>query len=468
MIALPPVAGADVPGVAGRRRDWAIVSVLAAMALVVLDAAIANVALPTIGRSLEVAPASAVRVITAYQLGLVITLLPAAALGESLGFRRVFAGGVAVFTGASVLCALSPSLPWLVAARFLQGFGGAAIMSLGVALLRFVVSEDQLGTAIGWNALVVALSSAAGPAIGAAILSVAPWTWLFAVNVPIGIGVLTAARALPEITGTRRPLVPTDVALSAGTFALLVVGAEWAPSTPALAIMLFVGAAICATTLLRREAGQAVPLIPLDLLRRPSFLVSVVASILCFAGQSAGLVALPFYLQHTLGLTPLMTGLYLTPWPLAVAVAGPMAGRWANYVSTAWLCLAGGVLLAGGLGGAAFWLLHGQALALALCAVLCGLGFGLFNVPNNRNMFLSAPSERSGAAGGLQSVARLTGQTAGAVLMSVLFSLWPLDVATEIGLVSGAALTLAAGATSILRLGTAAAGARSGRRRACE
>ena len=158
-------------GLGKPRRTVAIASVLAAMVLVVLDAAIANVALPTIARSLQVTPAMSVWVITAYQTALLMALLPCAALGESLGYRRVFTVGVALFTGASVLCALSPSLPWLVAARFLQGLGGAAVMALGVALLRVVVPHRRLGTAIGWNALTVALSSAAGPAIGAAVSS---------------------------------------------------------------------------------------------------------------------------------------------------------------------------------------------------------------------------------------------------------------------------------------------------------
>lgn len=436
---------------AASRPAVAIAALLGAMVLVVLDAAIANVALPTIGRSLQVTAAQSVRVVTAYQLGLLAALLPAGALGEGLGFRRVFAGGAALFVGASVLCALSPSLPWLVAARFLQGLGGAAIMSLGVALLRLVVPRERLGAAIGWNAMTIALASAAGPALGAAVLSVASWPWLFALNLPIGAGVLLAARALPDRQGTGPLPELASVVLNAGAFCLLGMAAELAPSEPALAATLFAAAAISGAMLLRREASRATPLVPLDLLADRSFRVSVIASTLCFVGQTAGLVALPFHLQHTLRQTPLMTGLYLTPWPLTVALAGPLAGRLTNRVPTAWLCLAGGGVLAAGLAAAALWPLPGRPLALGLCAALCGLGFGLFNVPNNRSMFLSAPPERSGAAGGLQGVARLSGQTAGALLMTLLFSLAPLDAAPRIGLAIGAALALAAGLTSVLR-----------------
>ena len=448
----PPIAmAADSDGIAAPRRIWAITSVLTGMVLVVLDAAIANVALPTIAQSLHVTPALSVLVVTAYQLGLVVALLPAAALGESLGYRKVFFAGAALFAVASRFCALAPTLPWLVAARFFQGLGGATIMALGVALLRFTVPHHRLGAAIGWNALAVALASAAGPTIGAAILSVAHWQWLFTVNVPLGASVLLASRALPEVPGNGRRLDGLSVALNTCTFGALVVGGELAPSRPVLAIVLFISAVGYATVLVRREARRPAPLVPLDLLARLPFRVSVVASVLCFTGQTAGLVALPFYLQHAFGLSPLMTGLYLTAWPLTVAFAGPMAGKLANRVPTAWLCLAGGTALAVGLGVATFLPLHGQPLALALC----GLGFGLFNVPNNHNMFLSAPRERSGAAGGLQGVARLTGQTAGAVMMTLLFDLTPLTVAPRAGLAFGAALAFAAGLTSILRAGGA-------------
>lgn len=193
--ALGPAAADS--GLPPPRRKIAIVAVLTAMSLVVLDAGMANIALPTMARSLHATPDLAVLVITAYQTALVMTLLPCAALGEWLGYRRVFVWGVVVFTVASALCALSPSLPWLVVARFIQGLGGAAVMALGVALLRSSVPERMLGAAIGWNALTVALSSAASPAIGALVLAGMDWPWLYLVNLPLGAMALCATRALP-------------------------------------------------------------------------------------------------------------------------------------------------------------------------------------------------------------------------------------------------------------------------------
>ncbi|SDD81654.1 MFS transporter, DHA2 family, multidrug resistance protein [Cupriavidus sp. YR651] len=435
-----------------RRRRRAIASVLAGMVLVVLDAAIANIALPTIAASLHVTPAAAVQVVIAYQLGVVMLLLPAAALGESIGYRGVFVAGATVFTAASIVCAASPSLPWLIGARFLQGVGGAGILALGVALLRFSVPSHRLGAAIGWNALTVALSAGAGPTLGATILSFGEWRSIFAVGVPIGVLVLICGRSLPYVRGTGRTVDLTSVVLSASMFAMFVIGAQWLPTDSQQALILIAVATVFAMLLGRRELRRATPLVPVDLLWRPSFRLSIIASILSFTGQAAALVALPFSLQHAFGLSPFATALSLLPWPLAVAMTAPLAGRLADRLPTALLCLTGGILLALGLASAAVSSSGHHTLALCFQVMLCGAGFGLFNVANNRNMFMSAPRERSGAAGGLQSIARVIGQTIGAVFMSMLLACYSVIVATQIGLTIAATLSLAAGITSVFRL----------------
>lgn len=437
------------PATKGQSR-LAIASILMALALVVLDASIVNVALPTLSRSLEVTAAASVLVVTAYQTALVMALLPCAALGESLGYRRVFLGGVALFTLASGLCAAAPTLAWLVAARFIQGLGAAAVMALGVALLRTVVPSHKLGVAIGWNALVVALASAAGPTLGALVLSLASWPWLFAVNLPVGMLVLAAALAIPNERGSARALDWWSMALNITAFGLLVVGAESLPRFPDLAGLLLVGGVLTLIVMVRREAPKARPLVPFDLLVDRSFRLSVIASVCCFTGQAAGLIALPFYLQHSLGLSPLEVGFYITPWPLMAAVAAWLAGRFARPGATGWLCAVGCACLSAGLGAAGAWPLAGAPAGIVPIVMLCGLGFGLFQVTNNRNMFLSAPFERSGAAGGLQSIARLTGQTAGVVFATLLFGALPLQTAPRMCLAMGALLTLTAGLISTL------------------
>lgn len=433
------------------RRLGAVSSVLAAMVLVVLNTAIVNMALPTIAQSLQVPPALSIWIITANQAALLMALLPCAALGESFGYRRVFRWGVALFLAATLMCALAPTLSWLIAARLLQGLGGAAVMALAIALLRQVVPSRQLGAAIGWNALAVALSSAAGPALGAAMLNMADWPWLFAVLLPVGLWVMLATGALPAVEGAARKVDPLSMALNAGAFASLVLAVGVITEHLALATALLCTSAIKLTLLVKRERQKEAPLIPLDLLRSTSFRISVIASVLCFAGQTAGLVALPFYLQRNLGQGVLMTGLYMIPWPLTVALIAPLAGCLSNRCSAAWLCSVGAICLATGLAGAALWPLQDNLMTLVPLTMLCGLGFGLFNVANNRNMFLAAPLSRSGAAGGMQGTARLLGQTAGAVIVTLLFNLLSTDSAPQFALCVGASLNMLAALISTLQ-----------------
>ncbi len=434
------------------RRHYATLAIMATLVLVVLDGAIANVALPTIVTALDVSPAASVWIVNGYQLALVMALLPCAALGESLGLRRVFVGGIALFTAASLLCTLSPSLPWLVAARFLQGLGGAAVVSLGIGLMRFTYPHRLLGTVIGWNATVIALSAAAGPTIGAAILTAASWPWLFAVNLPVGVIVLVAALALPEPPGTGRKIDLPSAALNAVAFACLILGVDRSTHAPMLAAGLLVVSAVSFVVLVRREIPRAVPLVPIDLLRSRPFRISVIASVCCFAGQMASYIALPFYLEHNLGQDPFTTGVYMTPWPLVVAIAGPISGRLADRMSNGLLCALGGALLALGLALAATWPAHGALWPLLLFTMVSGLGFGIFQTPNNRNMLLSAPRERSGATGGMQGTARLLGQTIGSVIMALLFTLTSSEAAPRIGLAVAAILALASSLVSATRI----------------
>lgn len=454
--AVPQPREIEADGLPTPRRYVAMFAILAAIVLVVLDSAIANLALPTIASTLHVAPGDSVWVVTGYQLAIVMFLLPAGAAGEAFGYRRVFMVGVALFTIASAACALAPSLPWLVAARFLQGIGSAAVMALGVGIIRFIYPRRLLGAAIGWNALAVAFSGAAGPSIGAAILSVAAWPWLFAVNLPIGVLVMLLSCWLPVTKATGRRIDIAAIGLNAAAFGGFFFGIDRVVSEPWTGITLLAIACIALIMLVRREWARANPLIPLDLLRERSFRLSVMASVCCFTGQMAGLVAIPFYLQHELGQTAFMAGLYMTVWPLTVVLAAPLSGRLSDRMSTAWICAAGGVCLAVGLALIAFWpipawSIRGSLLPLVPFLILSGFGFGLFQTPNNRNMLLSAPKERSGAAGGMQGAARLTGQTLGSLLMGVLFTVLPGPVAPRWGLGLAAVCALAGGVISTLR-----------------
>lgn len=433
------------------RRSTAVSVVLLAMAMVVIDGGLSNAALPTIAAALRVKPSAVILVMTAYQAAVVMMLLPSAALGERFGYRLVFTVGAGVFSAASLASALAPSLPWLVAARFLQGLGGSAILALGVALLRLSVSDGRLGAAIGWNALTVALSAAAGPAIGALIISVADWHWLYLVTVPVGVAVIMATRALPFVEPQDGRLDSVSVILNCAAFGSVVVGTNTVSTAPLMAGGVFLFGILAFAVLVTREKPKTRPLIPIDLLRNTSFAVSVVASICCFTGQTAGLIALPFFLQNELEQTPAAAALYMVVWPLGVAVTAPLAGRLVRHVPTGRICAIGAALVATGLATIVLWPLKDDPRLVAPFLAMCGAGFGLFQVANNRNMFLAAPPARSAAAGGMQGTARLTGQTAGTLLVAQLFLLMPVYGAPQFAISFGAAFALAAGFISLFR-----------------
>jgi DHA2 family multidrug resistance protein-like MFS transporter len=188
----------DPDGLPTPQRYWAAATIWLALTLSVLDGSIANVALPTIAADLNAPAADSVWVVNAYQLAIVVSLLPMAAIGEMVGFRRVFQLGIVVFSLGSLGCTFAHSLPMLAFAR-VQGLGAAGIMSQNGALVRFAYPSKMLGRGLGLNALVASAGAALGPTVAAGILAVASWQWLFAVNIPIEIGAyLLGRKSLPD------------------------------------------------------------------------------------------------------------------------------------------------------------------------------------------------------------------------------------------------------------------------------
>jgi len=415
--------GGSPDGLPIPRRYWSMAAIWLAMVMSVLDGAIANVALPTIARELHAAPAASIWIVNAYQLAITVTLLPLAALGDKLGYRRVYVAGLAVFTAGSLGCALSHSLATLTAARVLQGLGAGGIMSINAALVRFTYPKRLLGRGIGLNALVISISAAVGPTVASGILAVASWEWLFAVNVPIGIvAIAMAARALPRTVGSGRRFDWVAALLNAATFGFLIMGAESTARAGLAAglVQLAIGAA-AGLVLAWRELRQEAPLVPFDLLKIPIFGLSIATSIVSFGAQMMAFVALPFYFQAVMGKTAVATGLLMTPWPLAVGVAAPLAGRLADRHRAGALGGAGLAVFAIGLFLLSMLRPGAADLDIVWRMAVCGLGFGFFQSPNNRAMITSAPMHRSGAAGGALATARLLGQTSGALTTAIFF-----------------------------------------------
>jgi DHA2 family multidrug resistance protein-like MFS transporter len=264
---------------------------------------------------------------------------------------------------------------------------------------------------------------------------------------------LIAARALPAMKPSGRSVDAASIALYAAAAVCAVVAAEIA-RTASLTALAIAGVWLCCSVWLAiRERRSARPLVPLDLLARRPFRAAVTASVFLFTAQSAGLLALSFHLQLTLGRGAATAGFVLAAWPVAVAASSRVADRLASHFQSGSLCAAGAILLAAGLSASAGWPIDGPIAALAASSLLCGVGFGLFQVPNNRTLFLDAPAGRSAAAGGLQGTARLAGQTAGALLVASILSVAPMTHAPRLALAAAAAAALAAAWVSARRAG---------------
>ncbi len=427
------------------QRMWAILTIALGLTLAVLDGGIANVALPTIAREVHTSPANSIWVVNAYQLAVTISLLPLSSLGEIYGYRRIYQAGLVLFTFASLACALSSSLPTLIGARMLQGFGAAGIMSVNGALIRFIYPRRWLGRGVGLNATVGSIASALGPTVASGILAVAPWPWLFAVNVPLGVlSAVIALRALPmtPLSGIRFDL--TSAGLQAVSFGTLLFGVSelghgdsWAHVAVALVV-----AVVSGFMLVTRQMSRTAPLLPVDLMRIPLFALSVATSICSFIGQSIGQVSMPFLFEHRFGMDQVMTGLLMTPWPLMVAVVAPFAGRLADRYPAGLLGGCGMTVMTVGLLAMSLLPDHPTTWDIVWRMTVCGLGFGFFNTPNNRAIITSAPPIRSGGASGMQATARLLGQSMGAALVALVFTAFPLNGTTV-------ALFIATGAAAV-------------------
>jgi DHA2 family multidrug resistance protein-like MFS transporter len=421
-------------------RIWAIVALSLGVGMSSLDTAIANTALPAMAAQLHATPADSVWIVNAYQLAMVATLLPIAALGETIGYRRVYVAGMVLFTLASLGCALAWSLPALIVARLFQGLGAAALMGVNTALLRTVYPAKLQGRGFGINALVVAIGFALGPSLASLILAAASWEWLFGINVLPGIAAFfIARRALPESPRASHRVDGVAGIFNVIAFGMAVLALGDAAHRVGLRTLLpeALVALLFFVLLVRRQKGHPAPLLPVDLFRLPLFSLSVMTSICTFAAQALAFVALPFYFESALGRSPIETGFLMTPWPVMVGVMAPVAGRLSDRYSPGLLGGIGLCILGAGLVALLGMPHDPSALDIGWRMGVCGVGFGFFQAPNLKAIMGSAPPQRAGSASGMVATSRLIGQSTGAALVA-----FCLTISTERG--SWYALGLAA------------------------
>lgn len=445
-------------GLTGRERGLAMAAVMTMTTMAVFDGSMINIALPQIAHSLDASLGASVWVSNGYLLSAAMTLAIFAALSSRIGFRSIFAFGLGLFTLASVGCALSSSLDMLVIMRVLQGIGGAATLSIGPAILRSVFPNRLLGRILGLNALLIGTSTAIAPLLGGTILSTLSWPWLFAINIPLGIiSLLLTLRVVPHNPALKRESFDyAGALLSAIALGALIMAADAfthpgnGDLTTALifaSIAIFTGLAFIWV-----QRRVAKPLLPLNIFASSRFSLAALTSLASFVSQGITFIALPFLFQSVYGYSALVSALLFTPWPIGIILAAPHAGRLADRYSAAIISTVGLFIFAIGLALLAILPEHAQAWDICLRSLICGIGFGCFQSPNNKEMLSNASRENSGYASGVLAIMRTFGQCLGAAFVGVMMSLYAQNSAVHFSLWMAVIATVLAIMLSVSRL----------------
>jgi EmrB/QacA subfamily drug resistance transporter len=446
---------------ASARSPWLGFSAVAVgTVMATLDSSIVNVALPTIRGELGATIAGVQWIVAAYLLTVSAALLAAGRLGDVAGHRRVFVGGMLVFTAGSVLCGLARGLPTLVGARVVQALGASAMMAIGPAALTAIFPRERRGRALGANASMVALGLTLGPPIGGFIVQHLSWRWLFGVNLPIGLaGAAWAWSTLPAdepVPGARLDVPGAGWIAVAVTSAIAAVQA--APDSAGRAALLLACAAGAGALLVRRERRSASPLIDARLFSNRLFTLGLVSGLLSYAALFSSTLLTPFYLAQVKALEPRALGLALTAVPVALSLSSPVSGRLSDRIGSRELCSAGMLLLALGLGALSLAGAGDSLWSIAARLALCGLAMGVFQPPNNNAVMGALPRERLGTGGGLLAEARNLGMVLGISSSEALFRAFGGAAGPSTflrgyraALLSGAGLAVAAALASVIR-----------------
>jgi EmrB/QacA subfamily drug resistance transporter len=406
---------------------WALASLSLSMLLSSLGTSIANVGLPALAEAFSASFQHVQWIVLAYLLAITTLIVSAGRLGDLMGRRRLLLAGIALFTAASVLCGLAPTLGWLLVARALQGAGAAVMMALTMAFVGETVPKARTGSAMGLLGTMSAMGTALGPSLGGLLVAGPGWRALFLVNVPLGVAAFVLAqRCLPADGPQERRRAGFDP-LGTGLLAMTLAAYALAVTTGrghfgALNLALLAAAALGAGLFVLAESKVASPLVKLAMFRQPDLSASLVISALVSTVMMATLVVGPFYLSRALGLNAAVVGLALSAGPLAAALAAMPAGRMADRFGAQRMTIAGLVAIAAG------------ALVLAMLPASLGVagyiaplvvmtvGYSLFQTANNTAVMGDVAADQRGVVSGLLNLSRNLGLITGASVMGAVFA----------------------------------------------
>ena len=398
-------------------RHMPLIAICLGYFMVILDATVVNVALPALGHDLGGGVSGLQWVVDGYTLVFAGLLLSAGSLGDRLGGRHVFLGGLVLFTVASAACAAAPSVPLLVGARVAQGLGAALLVPSSLALLRAAYHDpSERARAIGTWGAVAGIAAASGPVIGGVLVAALSWRAVFLLNLPVGLtGLLLAWRHLPP-AGERTGIGfdPAGQTLAVAALTLLTFGVIEEALVPLLVSVALLAAFVA------WEHRTREPMLPLGLFRNPTFSGASFVGLAINLGFYGQLFVISLYFQHVRGWSALATGLALLPEGIFVALSSALSGRAMGRVGPRLPMITG--LLCGGAGLSGLAAAGDQTSYVLLVPALIAAGFGMaFTMPAATNAIIgAAPAERAGIASGVLNASRQAGGAVGVALLGTL------------------------------------------------
>ncbi|MBK84236.1 MAG: MFS transporter [Gammaproteobacteria bacterium] len=416
-------------GLPGSARMYAMFATMVTTTINVLDGSMINIALPQMATTFNAKASDVVWVANSYLLAVSMSIAFFSALATRIGFRKQFMSGLALFSLASLGCALSNSLEQLIFMRFIQGIGSAATMSIAPAIIKSIFPGRLLGRILGINALLVATCTAVAPIMSGSILVTLDWSWLFLINLPLGLLAITLAyKFLPQQKELdTRPLDKSGAVLSVLTLASTILCAnvfsQDSDKINTQSILIYACVAVISGMLfIKRQKRATAPLLPLEIFANTRFTLSALTSFISFVAHTITFIALPFLYEFVFNFSPLKSALMFLPWPIGIILVAPHAGRLADkynppIISTLGLFVFGtGIVLLNTLPD------NPSDIDILWRSFVCGAGFGIFQSPNNREIMSNVKAHYSSYASGVLAIMRTFGQSLGSVLIGVMLA----------------------------------------------
>jgi len=406
---------------------WTFIVTSLAVFMVSLDNLVVTTALPVIKADLGASLSGLEWTVNAYTLTFAVLLLTGAALGDRFGRKRMFLVGLALFTVSSALAALAPSIGALIAARALQGVGGAIVMPLTLTILSGAVTPARRGLALGIWGGISGLAVALGPVVGGAVVEGLSWQWIFWLNVPIGLVLLPIAlMRLTESKGPNRSLdLPGLGLVSAGLLGIvwgLIRGNEHGWTSLGVVGPIITGIVLLGAFVLW-ERRTPEPMVPLRFFRNRAFSAANVTSLLMSFGMFGAIFLLAQFFQVVQGYSPLEAGIRTLPWTAMPILVAPIAGMLSDRVGARPLLVAGMALMAFGLAWIAFVTSPMVPYAQLVPAfVLAGVGMSLYFAPVANLVLSTVARKEEGKASGVNNTIREVGGVFGVAVLASVFS----------------------------------------------